>query len=93
MQQKEVIRASARFVCFTRSSLRCSGHLFITAVYDAVSDVVESGGQWRSDFQIGFRVLKIVINLFLCISMAYNVISCIEVAEITQTLKIADFNM
>ena len=25
--------------------------------------------------------------------MAYNVISCIEVAEITQTLKIADFTM
>ena len=27
-------------------------------VYDAVSDVVESGGHWRSDFQIGSRVLK-----------------------------------
>ena len=25
--------------------------------------------------------------------MAYKVISCIEVAEITQTLKIADFTM
>ena len=25
--------------------------------------------------------------------MAYNVISCIEVAEITQTLKIAEFTM
>ena len=25
--------------------------------YDAVSDVVESGGLWRSDFQIGSRVL------------------------------------
>ena len=62
-------------------------------MYDAVSDVVESGGHWRSDFQIGSRVLKIVINLFLCISMAYNVISCIDVAETTQTLKIADFTM
>ena len=61
--------------------------------YDTVSDVVESGVQWRSNFQIGSRVLKIVINLFLCISMAYNVISCIKVAEITQTLKIADFTM
>ena len=26
--------------------------------YDAVSDVVESGGQWRSNFQIDSRVLK-----------------------------------
>ena len=26
--------------------------------YDAVSDVVESGVHWRSDFQIGSRVLK-----------------------------------
>ena len=63
------------------------------STYDAVSDVVESGGHWRSNFQIGSRVLKIVIKLFLCISMAYNVISCIEVTEITQTLKIADFTM
>ena len=62
-------------------------------MYDAVSDVVESGGQSRSNFQIGSRVLKFFRNLFLCISMAYNVISCIEVAEITQTLKIADFTM
>ena len=29
--------------------------------YDAVSDVVESGGLWRSDFQIGSRVLKKVL--------------------------------
>ena len=39
------------------------------------------------------RVRKGVINLFLCISMAYNVISCIEVDKNTQTLKIADFTM
>ena len=26
--------------------------------YDAVSDLVESGVQWRSNFQIGSRVLK-----------------------------------
>ena len=61
--------------------------------YDAVSDVVESGGHLRYNFQIGSRVLTIVVNLFLCISMAYNLISCIEVTEITQTLKIADFTM
>ena len=63
-------------------------------IYDAVSDVVESGVHWRSDFQIGSRVLKICFKpIFLCISMACNMISCIEVAEITQTLKIADFTM
>ena len=28
------------------------------ARYDAVSDVVESGVHWRTDFQIGSRVLK-----------------------------------
>ena len=31
----------------------------VTIAYDAVSDVVESGVHWRSDFQIGSRVLKI----------------------------------
>ena len=55
-------------------------------MYDAVSDVVESGRQSRSNFQIGSSV-------FLCISMAYNVNSCIEVAEITQTLKITYFTI
>ena len=39
------------------------------------------------------RVKKGVINLFLCISMAYNVISCRKIAKNTQTLKIADFTM
>ena len=28
------------------------------STYDVVSDVVESGGHWRSNFQIGSRVLK-----------------------------------
>ena len=32
---------------------------FVAVVYDAVSDVVESGVHWRSNFQIGSRVLKI----------------------------------
>ena len=31
---------------------------FVAVVYDAVSDVVESGVHWRSNFQIGSRVLK-----------------------------------
>ena len=34
-------------------------------LYDAVSDVVESGVHWRSDFQIGFRVLKICFKPIL----------------------------
>ena len=42
-------------------------------MYDAVSDVVESGGQLRSHFQIGSRVLKIVRNLNLCISRVAGV--------------------
>ena len=33
--------------------------------YDAVSDVVESGVHWRSDFQIGSRVLKICFKPIL----------------------------
>ena len=49
-----------------------------------------NGGPFSKVF---FRVKKGVINLFLCISMAYNVISCIEIAKNTQTLKIADFTM
>ena len=36
---------------------------------------------------------KGVLNLFLSISMAYNVISCQKVAENTQLLKIAKFAM
>ena len=42
-------------------------------------------------FSNWFYSVKNVIKLFLCISMAYNVISCIEVAEITQILRIAYF--
>ena len=49
----------------------------------------ESGVQWRSNFQIGSRVLK----KFFCVSMAYNVISCIEIIRNSQTAKIADFTM
>ena len=36
-----------------------------TNTYDAVSDVVESGVHWRSDFQIGSRVLKICFKPIL----------------------------
>ena len=38
-------------------------------------------------------VKKGVLNLFLSIYMAYNVISCQKVAENTQILKIAKFAM
>jgi len=31
------------------------------------------------------------MNVFLCITMAYNVISCQKFAKNTQILKIADF--
>ena len=44
---------------------------------------------WRADFQSGSGVLKKgILNLFLSISMAYNVISCRQNAENTQILKI-----
>ena len=62
--------------------------------YESFSDVGESQVWWRADFQSGSRVLKKgVLNLFLSISMAYNVISCQKVAENTQILKIAKFAM
>ena len=37
----------------------------VSLCYDAVSDVVESGVHWRSDFQIGSRVLKICLKPIL----------------------------
>ena len=37
----------------------------IVPTYDAVSDVVESGVHWRSDFQIGSRVSKICFKPIL----------------------------
>ena len=49
-----------------------------SSAYDTVSDVVESRVPWRSE--VVLRVKKGVINLFLCISMAYYV----------NSLKIAD---
>ena len=51
--------------------------------YDSVADVPESWVCLRADF----------LNLFLSISMAYNVISCQKDAENTQILKIAKFAM
>ena len=38
-------------------------------------------------------VKKGVIDLFLCIAMAYNVFPCTEIIRNTQTEKIADFTM
>ena len=63
--------------------------------YDWFSDVPESWVWLRADFQSGSRVLykKGVLNLFLSISVAYNVISCQKVAENTQILKNAKFAM
>ena len=39
------------------------------------------------------NVKKGVIDLFLCIAMAYNVFPCTEIIRNTQTEKIADFTM
>ena len=40
-------------------------NLAVFCADDAVSDVVESGVHWRSDFQIGSRVLKICFKPIL----------------------------
>ena len=51
---------------------------------------VESGG--GPIFKVVLECYKKgVLNLFLSISMAYNVISCQKVAENTRILKIARF--
>ena len=47
------------------SPLNCNRRKHQQFVYDAVSDVVESGVHWRSDFQIGSRVLKICFKPIL----------------------------
>ena len=52
---------------------------------------VEYGG--GPIFEVVLEYKKGVLNLFLSISMAYNVISCQKVAENTQLLKIAKFAM
>ena len=52
---------------------------------------VEYGG--GPIFKVVLEIKKGVLNLFLSISMAYNVISCQKVAEYTQILKIAKFAM
>ena len=43
--------------------------------------------------KVEYGIKKGVLDLFLSISMAYNVISCQKVAENTQILKIAKFAM
>ena len=58
--------------------------------YESIATVGEIRVYWRADFQ---SVKKGVLNLFLSISMAYNVISCQKVAENAQILKIAKFAM
>ena len=68
--------------------------LLALSIYESIATVGEIRVYWRADFQSGSRVLKKgVLNLFLSISMAYNVISCQKVAENTQILKIAKFAM
>ena len=69
----------------------------LKTAYESIATVGESRVWWRADFQSGSRVLKSVkkgvLNLFLSISKAYNVISCQKVAKNTQILKIAKFAM
>ena len=49
------------------------------SLYETVADDPESWQWWRADFQSGSRVLKKgVLNIFWFISMAYNVISCLN---------------
>ena len=50
---------------------------------------VESNG--APFFKVVLQCKKGALNLFLSISMAYNVISCRKVAENTQIVKIAKF--
>ena len=52
---------------------------------------VEYGG--GPIFKVVLECLKGVLNLFLSISMAFNVMTCRKVAENTQNLKIAKFAM
>ena len=70
----------------------CNKTIFsvVGSCYESFSDVGEIRVWWRADFQ---SVKKGVLNLFLSISMAYNVTSCQKVAENTQVLKIAKFAM
>ena len=58
--------------------------------YSQMFQKVESGG--GPIFKVVLEFKKGVLNLFLSISMAYNVISCQKVAENTQ-MKIAKFAM
>ena len=49
-----ILEISNMFTAKTRGMY----NLYLETVYDAVSDVVESGVHWRSNFQIGSGVLK-----------------------------------
>merc|ERR1719370_2639162 len=58
----------------------------VRSLYESFATVGEIRVYWRANFQSGSRVLKKgVLNLFLSISMAYNVISCQKVAENTKS--------
>ena len=84
--------ANHLFIIYHQCPMSASVQMF--CIYESFSDVPESWVWLRADFQSGSRVLKKgVLNLFLSISMAYNVISCQKVAENTQILKIAKFAM
>ena len=81
-------------VCIVNTILLHSAKCVVQNVQDRVATAAETWVQWRPDFQSGSRVLKKdVLDLFLSISMAYNVIVCQKVAENNQIMKIAKFTM
>ena len=59
----------------------------VLSSYRMLSKFLVRFSKWLQGFKKG------VINLFLCIAMAYNVFPCIEIIKNTQTEKIADFTM
>ena len=95
MQQKEVIRASARFVCFTRSSLRCSGHLFITAVYFIYSTIIFSTRPPRQLLRITYKVLTqlrtMKYHTILCSNTQFDSFTKRSVVPRTPFLVIPDW--
>ena len=58
--------------------------------YDAPADVSEVKVQWRSDFQSGSNGL---MNIFLSISLAYNVTSRRKSQSQSKIMKIVDLAM
>ena len=99
----EVVRAWRGMILSIPSALtawRCQSAIFLKRSYTPYSNIWLSCRCSRKLSMVEGRfskwfksVKKGVLNLFLSLSMAYNVISCQKVAENTQILKIAKFAM